>query len=113
MQARIEALDEHNNMLNQGNSIALLKAIKALVYNFLPIQKYRPLAIHDGMRQFYMIYQDKQAACQAYLEKFQNCVDVLDHCGGSIRIYPDLLIQCLKRTTLLLAWEQRSRLLML
>jgi hypothetical protein len=32
------------------------------------------------MRQFYNIYQDKHATCQSYLEKFQNCVDVLDHC---------------------------------
>jgi hypothetical protein len=48
MRARIKALDKHNNMSNTGDPIALLKAIKALVYNFQS-QKYRPLAIHDDM----------------------------------------------------------------
>jgi hypothetical protein len=38
-----------------------------------------------------MIYQEKDSACQAYLEKFQNCVDVLDHCGGSIGHVPGLV----------------------
>jgi hypothetical protein len=89
IRARIEALDEHDNMSNDGDSIALLKAIKALVYNF-ESQKYRPLAIHDGMRRFYLIHQDKHTTCQSYLEKFQNCVDVLDHCGGSLGHLPAL-----------------------
>jgi hypothetical protein len=77
-------------MSSQGDSIELLKAIKALVYNFQS-QKYCPLAIHEGMRQFYLIYQEKYASCQIYLEKFQNCVDVLDHCGASIGQIPGLV----------------------
>jgi hypothetical protein len=28
--------------------------------------------------------------CQAYLEKFQNAVDVLEHCGGLIGQLPGL-----------------------
>jgi hypothetical protein len=89
IQARIEALDKHNDMSNNGDSIALLKAIKALVYNFQS-QKYQPLAVHDGMKRFYMIKQDKVSTCQAYLEKFQNCVDVLEHCGASVGHIPGL-----------------------
>ena len=62
MQARIEALDEHDDICFRGDdAIALLKAIKSLVYNYRS-QKYRPLAIHDAIWQFYMIYQDKQEA---------------------------------------------------
>jgi hypothetical protein len=35
IRARIEALDEqHNNLYRTGNSIGLLQAIRALVYNF-------------------------------------------------------------------------------
>jgi hypothetical protein len=90
MRARIEALDEYDSMSNKGNSIALLKAIKALVYNFQS-QKYRPLAIHDGMKRFYMIHQEKTSTCQAYLEKFQNCVDVLEHCSGTVGHIPGLV----------------------
>jgi hypothetical protein len=87
--ARIEGLTEHENMSNEGDSIESLKAIKALVYNFQS-QKYRPLAIHEGMRH-YLIFQDKHVSCQVYLEKFQNCVDVLDHCGASIGQIPGLV----------------------
>jgi hypothetical protein len=29
--------------------------------------------------------------CQAYLEKFQNCVHVLEHCGGTIGHVPGLV----------------------
>jgi hypothetical protein len=42
IQARIEALNEHEDMQDKGDSVALLKAIKALVYNFQS-QKYRSL----------------------------------------------------------------------
>jgi hypothetical protein len=83
MRARVEALDNYEVMSSEGDSILLLKAIKSLVYNFQS-QKYHPLAIYDGMRRFYMIYQEKHTSCQVYLEKFQNCVDVLEHCGGSV-----------------------------
>jgi hypothetical protein len=58
------------------------------------------LAIHDGMWRFYMIYQDKQATCQAYLEKFQNCVDVLDHCGGLIGHIPGLVNSMLEESNI-------------
>jgi hypothetical protein len=90
IRARIEALDNYQDMTNQSDSIKLLKSIKSLVFNF-ESQKYRPLAIHEGMKRFYSIYQDKHATCQSYLEKFQNCVDVLDHCGGSIGHIPGLV----------------------
>lgn len=39
IRARIEALDDHDDMSNDGDSITLLKSIKALVYNF-DSQKY-------------------------------------------------------------------------
>jgi hypothetical protein len=58
IQAIIEALNEHKDMQDKGDSIVLLKAINALVYN-LQSQKYQALAIHDAMLRFYMIYQEK------------------------------------------------------
>jgi hypothetical protein len=45
IRARIEALDTYDVMSSKGDSITLLKSIKALIYNF-QIQKYQPLACH-------------------------------------------------------------------
>jgi hypothetical protein len=76
-------------MQDAGDSIALLKAIKAIVYNFQS-QKYRALAIHEGTR-FYLVYQARETNCQEYLEKFQNCIDVLAHCSGTIGKIPGIM----------------------
>jgi hypothetical protein len=43
-----------------------------------------------------MLYQDKHTTCHAYLEKFQNLIDVLEHCDGSIRQAPELTNMILK-----------------
>jgi hypothetical protein len=90
IRARIEALGEHKKMFTEGDSIGLLIAIKALFYNYQS-QKYQPLALHENMRRFYMIYQDHTMTCQAYMEKFQNTVDVLDHCGVAAGNMPGLV----------------------
>jgi hypothetical protein len=90
IRARIEALDKYDKMSSQGNSIALLKAIKALIYNFQS-RKHPPLAIHDGTCWFYLLYQEKHMTCQAYLEKFQNSVDMLEHYGGTIGQAPGMM----------------------
>jgi hypothetical protein len=92
IRARIEAINGYDAVSAQGNSIELLKAIKALVYDF-ESQKYRTLAIHEAMRRFYHLYQEKGATCQTYLEKFHNTVDVLEHCGGTIGHAPGLITE--------------------
>ncbi len=79
IRARIEALDEHQRMFTEGDSIGLLVAIKKLVYNYQS-QKYRPLALHENMRRFYMLYQDRTLSCQLYLARFHNRFDFLDQC---------------------------------
>jgi hypothetical protein len=52
IKARTEALDEHEDMQDEGVSLALLRAIKAIIYNFQS-QEYRALAIHEGMHHFF------------------------------------------------------------
>jgi hypothetical protein len=37
-------------------------------------------------RKFYNLSQDRHMTCQAYLEKFQNSVKVIEHCGGDLVI---------------------------
>jgi hypothetical protein len=44
-----------------------------------------------------MLCQDRHATCPVYLDCFQNCVDVLEHCGGAIGPNPALVEQILQR----------------
>jgi hypothetical protein len=43
-----------------------------------------------------MVYHDKMTSCPEYLEKFQNCIDVLEHYGGSIRNVHGLMNEILE-----------------
>jgi hypothetical protein len=88
--AKLEARDTYNEMPDEADSIKLLKEIRALVYNFQS-QKYAPQALHEGKRRFYLLSQDKHSPCQVYLERFQNCVNVIEHCGGFIGQEPGLV----------------------
>jgi hypothetical protein len=90
-------MDKYDMITSEGDSIKLLKSIKALLYNFQST-KYRPLAIHDGTHGFYQLYQDKHTTCQDYLDKFQNSVDVLAHWGGSIGQVPGIMKLVLKES---------------
>jgi hypothetical protein len=54
--------------------------------------------LHDAKRRLLMLCQDRHTTCPVYLDRFQNCVDVLEHCGGAIGPDPALLVeQILKR----------------
>ena len=37
------------------------------------------------------MYQDRHMTCQAYLKKFQNSVEVIEHCGGDLGIDTGLI----------------------
>jgi hypothetical protein len=96
MQARLEALGDYDTMSEKVDSIALLKAIRAQVYNFQS-QKNKTNALHDAKRRLLMLCQDRQPTCPVYLDHFQNCVDVLEHFGGGIGPDPALVEQVLTR----------------
>jgi hypothetical protein len=93
--AKLEASNTYNKMSEEADSIRLLKEICALVYNFQS-QKYVPQALHKGKQRLYLLSQDKHSTCQAYLERFQNSVDVVEHCGGSIGQEPGLVRKVLE-----------------
>jgi hypothetical protein len=82
MQARLEALGDYDRMSEKGaDSLALLKAIRAQAYNYQS-QKNKANALHDAKRRLLMLCQDRHMTCPVYLNHFQNCVDVLEHCVG-------------------------------
>jgi hypothetical protein len=80
----LESLDTFDAITANGDGLALLKAIKDLVYNFQN-QKYLPHALHESKRRFYLCAQSKFAMTSTYLEQFQNTVDVMP-----CRLYPRL-----------------------
>ena len=52
-------------------------------YNFQS-QKYLPHLLYESKRRFYILFQGRTTATQAYLEQFQNMIDVIQQIGGSI-----------------------------
>ena len=42
-----------------------------------------------------MMYQSKDMDCATYLEQFQNMVEVIEHCGGSVGLKPHLIDKAL------------------
>jgi hypothetical protein len=81
-------------MSEDYDALTLLKAIKSIAFNFQST-KYKPDALNDSKRRLYMLVQDKFATCQVYLYRFQNCVDVIEHCGGSIGNEPAIVNEIL------------------
>ena len=80
---RLEALNNYETMKQDSNGLALLIAIKDLLYN-VQYRKYVPLSIHLAKRQFYLNSQGRSVSVANYYEQFNNTIDMLEHCGASL-----------------------------
>jgi hypothetical protein len=58
---------------------------------FFQSEKYKVHVLHEAKYRFYSLYQDSNMTVQAYLEKFKNQVDVIEHCIGSV--YEESLVE--------------------
>lgn len=90
MRAKLESISSHQTIAAASDGIELMKNIKTVMYNFQS-QKYAPLALHESKKRFYALTQDKHTTVTVYLERFQNSVEVIEHCGGTIGIDPGLV----------------------
>ena len=81
---RLEALNNYETMKQDSNGLELLIAIKDLLYN-IQDRKYVPLSIHLAKRQFYLNSQGCSVSVATYYEQFNNTIDMLEHCGTSLR----------------------------
>jgi hypothetical protein len=79
VRARVEALPNYKEMSEEFDALALLKAIKSIAYNFQS-QKYKPNALNDSKRRLYVLVQGTFVTCQVYVDRFENCIDVIQHC---------------------------------
>jgi hypothetical protein len=97
IRTRIETLDTYFDMSSESQALKLLKAIRDIVFNFQS-QKYPKHALHEALCRFFLQEQDKNITYQSYLETFQNCVDVIECCGGTIGQNKGIIKKILKNT---------------
>ena len=83
MRAQLETRNNHVTVATNEDVLGLLQNIKDATFNFQN-QKYKPHALHEAKRRFYLSTQDKNATCQAYLERFKNHIEVIEHCGRTV-----------------------------
>ena len=80
----IEALPTYESIKNQSKGLNLLVTIKNLLYN-IQDQKYTSLAIPLVHWQFLLYGQGQTLSLATYYQQFNSLVDMLDHCGATIR----------------------------
>jgi hypothetical protein len=90
MREKLESKASHLALVERSDGVELLKNIRSVMCNFQS-QKSRPLAIHDAKRRFCTMSQDRHATCQTYLDRFNNCVEVIEHSRALIGIEPGLV----------------------
>lgn len=87
MRAQLEASKNWPKIKREKDGLKLLTEIKTICFNYQS-QKYSPQAVHEAQYRFYHFHQGQNMTIQAYLEKFQNIVDVIEHVGGGMVISP-------------------------
>jgi hypothetical protein len=70
-------------MASTLDGLALLIVIKNIAFQ-AQSQKYLEQALHEANWRFYNCHQKMGITVTAYLEQFQNMVDVIEHSGGDI-----------------------------
>eukprot|EP00978_Attheya_sp_CCMP212_P011483 scaffold28330_cov35-Attheya_sp.AAC.1 len=85
MRQKLEAYSGYSLLSASNDGLGLLKIIKALVFDFQS-QKYIFHALHVAIRRAFLLVQGKHMTTQAYMEMFQNVIDVVDHTGGSFGV---------------------------
>jgi hypothetical protein len=86
MRQKIKALPTYEHVITDGDGLALLKAIKNLIYSFQS-QKGLSHALHESKRQFYFCAQQGRhttTTTSTCMEKFQNIVDIIKLSDGLI-----------------------------
>ena len=80
---KVESNGRFEDVARTGNGLELLSILKGISFHFQS-QKYNCHSIHEALKRFYNCAQGRFATTQAYMEHFQNVVDVVTQSGGSI-----------------------------
>lgn len=87
---RIQALADFKRMNSEGDSLALLAALRDQAFNFQS-QKDQAQALQEAVRCFYLINQGKNESCQVYMDHYENGMQVIKHIGGKLPVYVSLV----------------------
>ena len=87
MKDRLNALPGFEQIERKSDAISLLREIKTISFDY-ESEKYPQLALIESLKRFYSMTQHPNMTNQQYLEKFKNCIDVLEHCGGQVGAHP-------------------------
>jgi hypothetical protein len=82
LRQRVASVPGHEEVRDREDGIELLKEIKSVMFSFQR-QQYIPRALHGALRRVMNCQQGKHEAVKAYLDRFQNTIDVYEHCGGN------------------------------
>ena len=89
MRQKIEAHATYAAIYNSGDGLGLLRALKTTAFHFQG-QKYIGHSVQEALKRYYNCAQGKFATTQSYMEHFQNTLDVVVHCGGTIAGNPGM-----------------------
>ena len=90
MQAKLKADDAFDGLKANSDSLGLIKVIKQLSYNS-ESQKYELQLLYEATKQFYNCRQEPRMTAQIYLERFNNALDVVEYCGGTVGVDKGLI----------------------
>ena len=88
IKAKVETLPDYKQMKKNSDSLTLIQGIKNIVYDIVTQNKYKPQAMHEALRRFYMFKQDSYMSDSDYLKKYKTIVEVCQAVGvtiGSLR----------------------------
>eukprot|EP00978_Attheya_sp_CCMP212_P022804 scaffold68590_cov31-Attheya_sp.AAC.1 len=85
MRQKLEAYNGYKFLSANDDGLGLLKTIKDIVFDFQS-QKYIFHALHVAIRRAFFLVQGKHMTTQAYMDMFQNVINVVDHTGGSFGV---------------------------
>ena len=76
MKAKVETLPSYKQMKTYSDSLSLLQGIKDIVFDTVTQNKYKPQAMQEAMRRFYLFKQERYMGNSDYLEKYKTIVEV-------------------------------------
>ena len=100
MRQKVEATKTFETINKACNGIGLLLSLKAIAFQFQG-QKYLPHAVHEALKRYYNCAQGKFSTTQAYMDHFQNTLDVVLHCKATVSEHPGIedLVIAERKTT--------------
>lgn len=100
MRQKVEATKEFETINRAGDGIGLLVSLKTIAFQFQG-QKYLPLAVQEALKRYYNCAQGKFSTTQAYMDHFQNTLDVVLHCKATVSEHPGIedLVMAERKTT--------------